>query len=510
MKSKWNSLVLLGILTLIAAPAAASPPTPFLISGWVNDSSGEQVNDPDVVIINAGEEFVVETNVSSNYYQAMTGSYNVSAGDVLSFSVNGGTATNHTVTDEIGAGGFEQNLTVPMIQIAGDVNGDGRLTAADAAIVLQMAVRGECSDTADVSGDGIVTSLDALMILQAAGKKENLVTVETDKTAYEQGEPVNITVRNGLNYGMRIGLETGSHGTVFHVQKFDNNTWTNLTTVCGYAFWGILDDIDSMSSKTYEWNQTVYADRANCGSLHQVPEGTYRIKIRYRYYNATEFSIYGEAYSDNFTISNITLIRDIKANPEAYESKIVTIGGENVGWNCTGCGCGEGPPASWSDWCMEDGTGCIYITGSCWQNYGQFPKIKGMVKICDKYNTTFPYIDMGWTSDGVELSCRDIDKNVTTNETVNYTIIVINTENVRDTFNLTVINMDNASVAELSTDSITIDAGANGYVALEVADETDGGYNVAVTATPQRNRNNTDALTAYTTINNPPCIGYEV
>jgi len=41
MKSKWNILVLLGILMLIAAPAAAYPPTPFLISGWVNDSMGE-------------------------------------------------------------------------------------------------------------------------------------------------------------------------------------------------------------------------------------------------------------------------------------------------------------------------------------------------------------------------------------------------------------------------------------------------------------------------------------
>jgi len=506
MKSKWNILVLLGILILIAAPAAASPPTPFLISGWVNNSHGYPVNDPDAVVTSTDEDFVVKTNVSSNYYQVMTSSYNVSAGDVLGFSVNGGAATNHEVTEgEIGAGGFEQNLAVPM-QMPGDVNGDGHLTAADAAIVLQMAVRGECSEVADVSGDGVVTSLDALMILQEAGQKENLVTVETDKMVYEQGEPVNITVRNGLNYEIRIGLETGCHGTVYHVQRFDNDTWTNLTTVCGYCLMAILDDINPMSSKMYDWNQTVYADQADCGSLHQVPEGTYRIKIRYRYYNATEFSIYGEAYSDDFTISNITLIRDIKANPEAYEGKIVTIVGENVGWNCTGCGCGEGPPVSWSDWCMDDETGCIYITGSCWQNYGQFPKIEGMVKICGKYNTTFPYIDMGWTLDGVELSCRDIDKNVTTNETVNYTIIVINTENVRDTFNLTVINMDNASVAELSTDSITIDAGANGYVTLEVADETAGRYNVAVTATPQRNRNNTDALTAYTTILNVTLI----
>ena len=53
--------------------------------------------------------------------------------------------------------------------VTGDLNGDSELTAADAAIALQMAVGARTPFTAaDVSGDGSVTSLDALMILQAA------------------------------------------------------------------------------------------------------------------------------------------------------------------------------------------------------------------------------------------------------------------------------------------------------------------------------------------------------
>lgn len=52
----------------------------------------------------------------------------------------------------------------------GDVNEDGQLTTADAAIVLQMAVRGEYSEKADVNEDSQVTSLDALMILQMLAK----------------------------------------------------------------------------------------------------------------------------------------------------------------------------------------------------------------------------------------------------------------------------------------------------------------------------------------------------
>ena len=50
----------------------------------------------------------------------------------------------------------------------GDLNGDGRLTPADAAIALRIAASGGWDANADVSGDGSVTSLDALMILQAA------------------------------------------------------------------------------------------------------------------------------------------------------------------------------------------------------------------------------------------------------------------------------------------------------------------------------------------------------
>ena len=50
----------------------------------------------------------------------------------------------------------------------GDLNGDRRLTPADAAIALRIAASGGWAANADVSGDHCVTSLDALMILQAA------------------------------------------------------------------------------------------------------------------------------------------------------------------------------------------------------------------------------------------------------------------------------------------------------------------------------------------------------
>ena len=51
---------------------------------------------------------------------------------------------------------------------SGDLNCDYKITAADASIALQKAVRGEYLKDADVSGNYKVTSLDALIILQWA------------------------------------------------------------------------------------------------------------------------------------------------------------------------------------------------------------------------------------------------------------------------------------------------------------------------------------------------------
>jgi parallel beta-helix repeat protein len=54
------------------------------------------------------------------------------------------------------------------LPLKGDLNSDGVVAQADAAIALQMAARGEYSIDADVSGDHRATLLDALMIMQTA------------------------------------------------------------------------------------------------------------------------------------------------------------------------------------------------------------------------------------------------------------------------------------------------------------------------------------------------------
>jgi len=131
--------VLLALLICMSATLVMAQPTPFVVNGWVNDSSGSPVNDPNVVVTNTntGEEFVVETAAGSDYYIATTCSLNVSAGHALSFDVDGVTAATHPVTpDEMDGGGFEQNLTATPAGVCGDVNGDTKVNIGD---VIRLA-----------------------------------------------------------------------------------------------------------------------------------------------------------------------------------------------------------------------------------------------------------------------------------------------------------------------------------------------------------------------------------
>ena len=169
-----KTLICLSVMIALVAPSCAAP-TPFLIYGGGTYMNGTDCDNLVVSITNPdnGKTWTAET--SGNYYQILlTNGTDLNASEVPRFSATDGvysSATNHNVTtDEVGAGGlFEFNITLG--PIPGDVNGDGDLTTADAAIVLKMAVCGEYSEIADVSGDMAVTSLDALMILQAVGTK---------------------------------------------------------------------------------------------------------------------------------------------------------------------------------------------------------------------------------------------------------------------------------------------------------------------------------------------------
>ena len=90
----------------------------------------------------------------------------LSYGESLKYTFN--TSGNYTYYCP-GYGNSMRGTVTVLEATRGDLNHDGALTTADAAIALEIAAGIHPFDpAADVSGDGMVTSLDALMILQAA------------------------------------------------------------------------------------------------------------------------------------------------------------------------------------------------------------------------------------------------------------------------------------------------------------------------------------------------------
>lgn len=82
-----------------------------------------------------------------------------------------------------------------------------------------------------------------------------------------------------------------------------------------------------------------------------------------------------------------------------------------------------------------------------------------------------------------------------------YLITIKNIGNETDTFNLTAINVDNASVAVLNQSAITLDAGQSGNVTLNVTDvDTIGPYCVLVNATSQADAGVTDEIETITAV----------
>ena len=125
-----------------------------------------------------GSDNLIYNNRFSSVYNTLAGEniYNITktpGTNVVGGPYLGGNYWNeYSGVDDGGDGigdkphSYDQLPLMEWTPLIGDITGDGMITSADAAIILQMAVSGEYLQVADVSCDGCVTSLDALMILQ--------------------------------------------------------------------------------------------------------------------------------------------------------------------------------------------------------------------------------------------------------------------------------------------------------------------------------------------------------
>ena len=95
--------------------------------------------------------------------------YNASTNPTYMYDLAG--VYNVTLIVVNGTGGMNTHSELVDVPIKGDANHDGKLSTADAVLILQMAACGINSDlAADVNSDRAITSLDARMVSQAVMK----------------------------------------------------------------------------------------------------------------------------------------------------------------------------------------------------------------------------------------------------------------------------------------------------------------------------------------------------
>jgi len=102
---------------------------------------------------------------------------------------------------------------------------------------------------------------------------------------------------------------------------------------------------------------------------------------------------------------------------------------------------------------------------------------------------------------GVDLTADVSEKTTTPDVNATYTLIVKNTGTSVDNYTLSVDNLNTAAIASLNRYSVTnLASGSSATVLLNVTDETEGTYNVSITATSQGNTSVSDTIITKTTV----------
>jgi len=129
------------------------------------------------------------------------------------------------------------------------------------------------------------------------GVKETQVIITTDKTEYDQGETIKISVKNNLDkpiwYRRQIPLE---FPPFWELEKFEENKWKTVyfylpvqekeKEICILRFherptW-YIDELKPNSKISYQWNQKVcIGDKDNGSEPEFIQKGRYRFAFRF-------------------------------------------------------------------------------------------------------------------------------------------------------------------------------------------------------------------------------------
>jgi hypothetical protein len=239
MKLKIKGLAILAMIVAMCAlvASASAPPTPFMISGCVNDSMGSPVNNPSVTITNldTGKVFIAETDASSNYYQRiLANGTDVNTSETLQFDVRDGSQSNITeltvTIEDVNQGGiFDFNIMLEPTQIIFDT-GYGTYPS------IMGTHTGNFTPKCDITVHQIYT----YPCVGTGGHSERAIfwdgEVEKINESWGgyQGDYHNITVSppvkllEGKEYCYEI--KTGSYSQIIHNQTCENGFGTMTCT----------------------------------------------------------------------------------------------------------------------------------------------------------------------------------------------------------------------------------------------------------------------------------------
>ena len=137
----------------------------------------------------------------------------------------------------------------------GDLNGDGKVTSADARIALRIAAKLETASSAkkksgDVNGDGKITSADARKILRVAARLESF-TENNGTVSLPYG------IRFGMTYDEVVGLLRKNN---VHIPAQENRTVLNDIPGVdpSYLQSGTLNDMRNNGYLSYYTNWEPY------------------------------------------------------------------------------------------------------------------------------------------------------------------------------------------------------------------------------------------------------------
>jgi len=193
----------------------------------------------------------------------------------------------------------------PLAAIPGDANGDGRVSVADALLVLRAAVgtttlSDEARAAVDMDGDGAITVKDALAVLRSAvglppavsdttgagtGEPEPpappmperlpYLVVSTEKFGYKPGEPVTIsfTLQNPSQRSYTWTFSSSQMYEVRIVNSDDRDVWHWSH---GRMFLTVITHLTLGPGESQSWSE-VWDQKDDNGV--QVPDGYYRAVV---------------------------------------------------------------------------------------------------------------------------------------------------------------------------------------------------------------------------------------